>query len=186
MRRFYSVSEVASRFDVTSQTVRDWIAGGRLQAVQPGRGGRYRIPPPALLAFAQDSGLTLADDPRMRTVADARLSTSIAAELERIVGAIVSVVHPDQVILFGSRARGDGGDDSDFDLAVIAPDGSARRRVAMQAYESLAIVAGRSIGVDIVVLTPSMLGSERDLAGSVVRAVSRDGVVVYESSEVTS
>ena len=71
-------------------------------------------------------------------------------------------------------------------LAVIAPDGSARRRVAMRAYESLAIVAGRSIGVDIVVLTPSMLGSERDLAGSVVRAVSRDGVVVYESSEVTS
>ena len=191
-RRFYSVSETARRFDVTSQTVRNWIAGGRLPAVQPGPGGRYRIPAPALRAFEQASGLYVADDPSVTGPVDAPVDRSVAAEvaaelaaeLEAIVEAIVAAVHPDGVILFGSRARGDARADSDVDLAIVAPDGSARRRLAMRAYESLAAVFGRSVGVDIVVLTPSIIAAERDLAGSVVRAVIREGVVLYGSRDV--
>jgi len=83
------------------------------------------------------------------------------------------------VILFGSRARGDFRADSDFDLAILAPDGVVRRRVAMRAYESLAAVADRSVAVDIVVLTPSILSAERDLVGSVAHAVAREGVSLY-------
>ncbi|MEI8333544.1 MAG: nucleotidyltransferase domain-containing protein [Chloroflexota bacterium] len=181
MKRFYSVSEVASRFDVTSQTVRNWIAGGRLSAVQPGRGGRYRITAPALDSFERATGLAPAEEPA--SMADARLDASVASELERIVQAIVESVHPDGVILFGSRARGDDRADSDFDLAIVAPDGSARRRVAKQAYESLAGVTGRSLGVDLVVLTPSIISIERDLKGSIARAVSLEGIVLYGSAE---
>ena len=70
-------------------------------------------------------------------------------------------VHPDAVILFGSRARGDFTPDSDFDLALVAPDGTERRRLAMQAYESIAAVGGRSVGVDLVVLTPQIIVAER-------------------------
>ena len=51
MKQFYSVSEVAARFEVTSQTVRNWIAAGQLLSVQPTPGGRYKIPGQALLAF---------------------------------------------------------------------------------------------------------------------------------------
>ena len=116
-------------------------------------------------------------------MADARLDASVASELERIVQAIVESVHPDGVILFGSRARGDDRADSDFDLAIVAPDGSARRRVAKQAYESLAGVTGRSLGVDLVVLTPSIISIERDLKGSIARAVSLEGIVLYGSAE---
>lgn len=212
MKRFYSVSEVASRFDVTSQTVRNWIAGGRLSAVQPGRGGRYKITAPALRAFEQDSGLVPKEEPAstpspmtanevverspsldvgmppangpfVKTVADTQLKDPVASELKRIVQAIVESVHPDGVILFGSRARGGYRADSDFDLAIVAPDGTARRRVAKKAYESLAAVAGRSLGVDLVVLTPSIISAERDLKGSIARAVSREGVVLYGSAE---
>jgi len=103
-------------------------------------------------------------------------------ELARIVQAIVASVHPDAVILFGSRARGDFRLDSDFDLALIAPDGTARRRLAMKAYESIAAVSGRSIGVDIVVLTPRIIAAEREVTGSIARAVTRDGVSVYDSA----
>jgi uncharacterized protein len=172
MRRFYSVSEVATRFEVTTQTVRNWIAAGQLQSVQPTPGGRYKIRAQTLLAFEQDGA-------NPRTGADPGRRTGRASELERVVQAIVASVHPDGVILFGSRARGDFRADSDFDLAVLAPDGVVRRHVAMRAYESLGAVADRSVAVDIVVLTPSIMSAERDLVGSVARAVAREGVSLY-------
>jgi excisionase family DNA binding protein len=188
MQRFYSVSEVAARFEVTSQTVRNWIAAQQLLSVQPTPGGRHKIPAQALLAFEQKSGLVLedasmvpTDGPPVNAIAGTLPGEPIASELERIVQAIVTSVRPDGVILFGSRARGDFRVDSDFDLAILAPDGVARRRVAMRAYESLATVAGRSVAVDIVVLTPSIVAAERDLAGSIARAVSREGVFLHGS-----
>jgi len=186
MKQFYAVSEVAARFEVTSQTVRNWIAAGQLQSGQPTPGGRYKIPAQALLAFEQKSGLclkpaaaVLADDPPAQANARRLPGDPIAIELERVVQAIVASVRPEGVILFGSRARGDSRPDSDFDLAILAPNGVARRRVAMRAYEGLAAVADRSVAVDIVVLTPSIMSAERDLVGSVARAVAREGVSLY-------
>ena len=50
------------------------------------------------------------------------------ALLDRMVKAIVDEVAPEQVILFGSRARGDTTADSDVDLVVVeaAPFGAGR------------------------------------------------------------
>lgn len=172
MKRLLSVPEVAARFEVTSQTVRNWIASGRLSAVQPAPRGRFRIPSEALRGFEQE-----AND---RSVAGN--TTTLDGELERVVAAIVASVHPDAVFLFGSRARGDFRPDSDFDLAIVAPDGSERRRLAMKAYESIATVPGRSVGVDLVVLTPRIISTERELVGSVARAIVREGVSVYATS----
>jgi excisionase family DNA binding protein len=213
VKRFYPVSEVAARFEVTSQTVRNWIAAGRLPSVQPTPGGRYKIQMDALAKFEHDSGLLSKEglpspkearpgdeaskraqrragrsrpgdpgqDPAADLVATARnrLSEPVACELARVVDAIATSVRPDAVILFGSHARGDARAESDFDLAILAPDGVARRRVAMRAYESLAGVRDRSVAVDIVVLTPSIIATERDLRGSIARAVAREGVVLY-------
>jgi uncharacterized protein len=198
MQRFYSVSEVAARFDVTGQTVRNWIAAGQLPSVQPTPGGRYKIPAQALLAFEQNSGLAPMDTakdapmgpggamgpgagPSTNASARTQPGEPIASELQRVVDAIVMSVRPAGVILFGSRARGDFRADSDIDLAILAPEGAARRRVAMRAYESLAAVADRSVAVDIVVVTPSLMAAEQDLMGSIVRAVSREGVFLYGS-----
>ena len=52
--------------------------------------------------------------------------------LQQMVDAIVAEVDPDQVILFGSRARGDARQDSDVDLIVLesAPFGEERTRHA--------------------------------------------------------
>ena len=174
MKRLLSVPEVADRFAVTTQTVRNWIAAGRLAAVQPARRGRYRIPIDALQAFERAAGME-------ETPGEPRLG-ALDAELERVVAAIVATVHPQAVYLFGSRARGDFKSDSDFDLAIVTADGSERRRIAMQAYESLARVTGRSVGVDLVVLTPRLISTERDLVGSIARAVVREGVPVYGSA----
>lgn len=104
---------------------------------------------------------------------------ALEAELDRVVAAIVAAVQPETVYLAGSRARGDAKPGADFDLAVVVPDGSQRRRIAMKSYESLAGVRGRSTGVDVVVLTPQLITAERDLVGSIAGAVVREGVRVF-------
>lgn len=194
MKGLLSVPEVADRFAVTTQTVRNWITAGHLVAVQPARRGRYRISIDALQAFERAAGMEETPGvPRSEASSPDHGGTgtrrglltgrgALDAELERVVAAIVATVHPQAVYLFGSRARGDFKSDSDFDLAIVTADGSERRRIAMKAYESLARVTGRSVGVDLVVLTPRLISTERDLVGSIARAVVREGVPVYGSA----
>jgi hypothetical protein len=44
-----------------------------------------------------------------------------AAYIHRMVKRIVKKFHPQQIILFGSHARGEAGPDSDVDLLVVLP-----------------------------------------------------------------
>jgi excisionase family DNA binding protein len=185
MERPYSVPQVAGRFDVTSQTVRNWIASGRLRSVQATPRGRHRIPADALETFERDarSAGSRPADAASSPVERRRIAQlNAATELARVVSAIVAAIGPDAVLLFGSRARGDARPDSDFDLAIVVPDGVERRGLAMRAYETIARVEGRTVGVDIVVLTPGIIAAERDLVGSIARAVVREGVPVYGSA----
>jgi uncharacterized protein len=191
MERLYTVPQVAERFAVTTQTVRNWIGTGRLAAIQATPRGRFRVPSSALAAFQRDMrtagtapGAILTSGPASITGAGAGRSPGPrfdpgAIELARVVGAIVAAVEPESVLLFGSRARGEGGEVSDIDLAIMAPDGTPRRRVAMRAYEAVARLEGRTIAVDIVVLTPSIVEAEREVPGSLSRAVLADGIAVH-------
>ena len=187
MKRLLSVPEVAASFEVTSQTVRNWIADGRLAAIQPTPRGRYRITPEAAQALRREvtpasrGGMSVERVTRDRHQRRSAIgfTPALSMELDHIVAAIVAAVHPETVYLFGSRARGDAGPDSDLDIALVVPDGSPRRRVAMKSYESLAAVRGRSVGVEVVVLTPQLIAAERDLVGSIARAVIREGVALY-------
>src|SRR3989442_6822777 len=45
--------------------------------------------------------------------------TTTQAHIDRMVKRIVQQFDPEQVILFGSKARGDSGPDSDVDLLVV-------------------------------------------------------------------
>jgi predicted nucleotidyltransferase len=52
-----------------------------------------------------------------------------AALLNELVRRIVESVHPLQITLFGSAARGEMGPHSDLDLLVVMPDGCDRLAV---------------------------------------------------------
>jgi len=42
--------------------------------------------------------------------------------LQRLLSQLISSLKPEQVYLFGSRARGDANPDSDYDFMVVLPD----------------------------------------------------------------
>lgn len=96
----------------------------------------------------------------------------LAAIVERIVGA----VHPLQIILFGSTARGAAGPDSDIDILVVMPDGAHRRQTTTDIYRAL---LGSRLDVDVVVATVSDLAEYADTSGLVYREALREGVNLY-------
>ena len=103
------------------------------------------------------------------------------ALLDRMVTAIVDEVDPEQVILFGSQARGDAGPDSDVDLVVIEAEpfgpGRDRRAEAARLWRAL---SGIAVAVDILVYSRDELDYWRDSLNNVLARALREGRVIYE------
>jgi len=99
---------------------------------------------------------------------------TIETDLEAVTAALAGVEpRPRRVLLFGSRARGDGRPDSDIDLLVVMPLATLTPQERQQALRSLWAalrLLPLSVGVDLVVV-----GAEdsRRLAGSRWHVVAR-------------
>jgi uncharacterized protein len=71
--------------------------------------------------------------------------------LREIIGRLVVAYEPALIYLFGSRARGDAGGDSDYDLLVVVPDDAPpQRRRSRLAYQAL---RGTGTAADVLVCT---------------------------------
>lgn len=99
------------------------------------------------------------------------------ALLQEIVNRIVSVAHPQKVILFGSAARGEMGPDSDLDILVVKA-GARRRETARIIREAVEKVEPH-YPVDVVVVTPEQVERYGDLIGYIIRPALREGKVIY-------
>ncbi len=97
--------------------------------------------------------------------------------LEHAIEIIVKVADPDQIILFGSRARGDAKQDSDYDICVIKSGISQRRKLTQQIYQSL---FGVGVPVEIIVETPDRFNALKDNPFLIYREIARCGRVIYE------
>lgn len=97
--------------------------------------------------------------------------------LAEIVRRLVDAYQPLRIYLFGSRARGDAGPDSDFDIMVIVADSAflppRRSRLAYQALWGL-----RSAG-DILVWTESEFSRTSHLRSSLPGTILREGRLLH-------
>ena len=100
-------------------------------------------------------------------------------KIEEAVRRIVEVAHPVKIILFGSRARGDGRMDSDVDMLVVERD--VKDRFAEMVRLSSAL-KGLILAVDILVIDEKGFEEWSETPGSVYRAAKRDGKVIYEAA----
>lgn len=95
-----------------------------------------------------------------------------------LLDPVVSYFRPQRVILFGSRARGGAGPDSDIDLVVVLDDDTPPEKLTAKAVAEAR--AGYHAPVDIIVCRASKLHSRARAIGSFAHQVLRDGIPVYE------
>jgi excisionase family DNA binding protein len=206
-----TVPEAARRVGRNPETVRRWIREGRLRAhkvgtqhviedadlddatqgVRPGpmpdpdaTGG----PDPRAIVRAVQRGRTARSNELREALAPYRQATrgrpavAVDAWLPMIVGRIVRVVNPAKIVLFGSRARGDAREDSDYDLLVIVDAATDRRalRIAIRrSFDDLAVAA------DVVVATTEEAsGRIPGRPAGVVYWALQGGHVVYDRGDV--
>lgn len=99
------------------------------------------------------------------------------SKLAEILGRLVAAYRPERIYLFGSKARGDDGPDSDYDLLVIVADDSPPDRTrARLAYE---VLWGTGTAADVVVQTRSQFEGRRHVATSLPATVLREGQLLY-------
>ena len=100
--------------------------------------------------------------------------TALMAEMVR---RIVTNWNPDQIILFGSYARGEAGTDSDVDLLVVVPLNRDRRTIRLGIRRAL---SGIGLPKDVVVVSPQEMERYRECPGTIIRAALGEGKILYE------
>ena len=103
------------------------------------------------------------------------------ATLTQMVEAIVAEVSPEQVILFGSQARGDQEQQSDVDLLIIQtePFNTVGKRDA-QSVQLSKRLASFPVPTDILLYARDEVDYWRDSLNHVVARALREGTVLYE------
>ena len=97
-------------------------------------------------------------------------------QLNELIHRIVTTVHPLRVILFGSGARGEMGEDSDIDVMVVMPNGTHRRHTAETLHRQF---FGIPYGIDVLVATPADLEKYRHSVGLIYRSILEEGRELY-------
>lgn len=96
--------------------------------------------------------------------------------LDQIVAQIVDVSQPEKIILFGSYARGDANEDSDFDLLIIEREVTARRKESVRIRRALRPLR---VPVDILVYSRDEVKRYGNIMGTVLYPALREGKVIY-------
>lgn len=96
--------------------------------------------------------------------------------LEEVVRRILTVGRPQQIVLFGSRARGTPRSDSDLDLLILEESDLPRYQRSPRYYHAL---AGVFPSKDIVVYTPAEVREWAEVPNAFVTAALREGIVLY-------
>ena len=113
-----------------------------------------------------------------------------------VARAVGEAVHPDKVILFGSRARGDFSPDSDIDLLIITGTGSVSQqtyqRSSAAAHRKVEELYGDSISVDLLRMSEGAFHDGRRARNHVAGQAVRDGFdangdkVTYDNPQPTN
>jgi uncharacterized protein len=105
----------------------------------------------------------------------------VAALPAGVIERIVEVLDPEEVWLFGSRARETHGPDSDWDLMAVLPDTAPDHKLDLVAvWGDLREL--RRMRVEVIPIRRRDFDEDRRTLGELAEAVARESHVVYPSA----
>jgi predicted nucleotidyltransferase len=97
--------------------------------------------------------------------------------LREIVRRLADALRPERIYVFGSRARGEAGPDSDYDLVVLVErPAEPRYRLAQRGFRAL---RGVPAAVDVVVWDRETFDARLHLKASFPATVVGEGRLLY-------
>ena len=105
--------------------------------------------------------------------------SEIQEMIQVIKDRIIERFQPEQIILFGSHARGDASPDSDVDILVVLNFEGSKRAKAIEIGE---VINDIPMAKDILVTTPEDYEWRKDVTGTIEYPASHEGVVLYAKS----
>ena len=99
--------------------------------------------------------------------------------LNTIKSTVNSFLPDSKVLLFGSRARGEANNQSDYDLLIVTPDTLAPR-VKMNWENKIrkALVYSLNLPFDVILQSQSEIDEKRNLAGHIVHYAMKEAVEI--------
>ena len=98
--------------------------------------------------------------------------------LRTLLDRIEESYHPEQIWLFGSRARGDARPTSDWDVFVVVPDGTDER--AFDPRVAWRLQRGSGVYADVIPCRTSEFLDDRATVNTLAYIVANEGVLIYE------
>lgn len=100
----------------------------------------------------------------------------MTVHLQPALQALIEAARPERIVLFGSHARGDAGEDSDLDFLVIESHVEDRAKEMVRLRRALRPLR---IPVDVLVYSSEDVARWGDQPGSALYWALREGRVVY-------
>lgn len=98
------------------------------------------------------------------------------AIIRRMARRIVDEFRPERIILFGSRARGEGTADSDVDLLVVLQEVRSKREAQLRIRLAL---GEYGLPKDVIVTTLEEFAWRKDTPGTIEHPAALEGKVLY-------
>ena len=98
--------------------------------------------------------------------------------LVKIRDIIIETVHPDRIILFGSRATGNFTKESDYDIYIIK-SGITNERVITRAVRRALFSCNVIESIDLIASNPEKFEKNKDNPYMISSDVNSQGIILY-------
>jgi len=96
--------------------------------------------------------------------------------IDKIINAILQVIIPDKIILFGSQARGQARADSDYDILIIKDKLENISQVEGNIYVNF---IGIGVPIELIIATDEIIEKNKKRSVSVIKEALSEGIVIY-------